>query len=588
MMNTYLKSILVLVFFLSILCGCGRKTDEMSIRHTGTFSGEYDSLAILLEADPYNPELNRAVWDYMKSRKNLYALTESATGVLSESMASGNDQLASLAIVYILPAYTMLNEKDSVKKYLALSDSIAFSEPECSAQLDMAKANSAFKFDMDYARALDYYNRALKQFRLLGDTSNMIIVMDNVASLYYVRGDSSRCMQYVRKAEKIATESGDPYSLCLSGMYTAQMNYAHMYYEEALASADKAIAVAETYPDLDRFLSDLFITKGYVYKAMDSRKESLEAFDSAFRYADKSAQRDSSIYSRLYVAYGDYYCEGESYDTAKHYYREALKSSGAVRNEVKRAYQRLAGVYGITGPRDTAEIYTGLYKGIYDSIFNYSNEKEFGEISLGFEKERLKDDILESERKAARNRKAVIIFSVAFVLAVSVIAVMLVVSRRKDRRYTELVRQHQELLKKNERARSRQKDNQEKEDARSRAENELFLRVEALMKEEKVYRDKELSLEKLADMLDSNRTYVSNVINKYASASFSNYVNSYRIAEAIAIISDPSNGIPLKALYDDLGYNSKSSFYRAFQKETGCSPMVYRNKILEMNGKEPE
>ena len=61
------------------------------------------------------------------------------------------------------------------------------------------------------------------------------------------------------------------------------------------------------------------------------------------------------------------------------------------------------------------------------------------------------------------------------------------------------------------------------------------------------------------------------------------YINSYRIKEAIRILSDPSDNTPLKAIAIDLGFNSMSTFYKLFQTSVGMTPSLYRKKVQEFS-----
>lgn len=84
-------------------------------------------------------------------------------------------------------------------------------------------------------------------------------------------------------------------------------------------------------------------------------------------------------------------------------------------------------------------------------------------------------------------------------------------------------------------------------------------------------------------MAGSNRTYLSIAINKNAGVSFSQFINSYRIQEAVRVLSDPANAdYPLKALASDLGFSSMTTFYKQFQSEVGMTPSAYRKTILSL------
>ena len=102
------------------------------------------------------------------------------------------------------------------------------------------------------------------------------------------------------------------------------------------------------------------------------------------------------------------------------------------------------------------------------------------------------------------------------------------------------------------------------------------------MREEKIFKDNTLTKDKVAELLDTNRTYLSRIINEQAQTSFTHYVNRFRIEEAIRLLSDPSNDTPLKALASDLGFNSISTFYNLFQSSVGMTPAQYRSKVKEL------
>ena len=117
-------------------------------------------------------------------------------------------------------------------------------------------------------------------------------------------------------------------------------------------------------------------------------------------------------------------------------------------------------------------------------------------------------------------------------------------------------------------------------EVKSDADAELFSKAEKLMENEKIFKQKDLSIEKLSLLLETNRTYLSRAINTLSGLTFHSWVNMYRIREATDILSDPDNDVPIKCLADDLGYNSVSVFYKAFQKETGLTPSRYRKEAV--------
>ena len=113
----------------------------------------------------------------------------------------------------------------------------------------------------------------------------------------------------------------------------------------------------------------------------------------------------------------------------------------------------------------------------------------------------------------------------------------------------------------------------------------LFQALEKMMTEDKIYTDNLLTKDKVAELLESNRTYLSQIINEQTGKTFTQYINDYRIQDAIRQLSDPESQVPLKALSINLGFNSPTTFYKQFQTATGMTPAQYRNQVIELHKK---
>jgi len=112
----------------------------------------------------------------------------------------------------------------------------------------------------------------------------------------------------------------------------------------------------------------------------------------------------------------------------------------------------------------------------------------------------------------------------------------------------------------------------------TRKETEKYVEeVTAYMKNEKPYLEPSLSLNELAGKLNLSSRYLSQAINDSLNQNFFDFINSYRIEEAKAHFSNPSNKKKtiLEILYE-VGFNSKSVFNNAFKKHTGMTPTEFR------------
>ncbi|MEM8525516.1 MAG: PAS domain-containing protein [Bacteroidota bacterium] len=107
-------------------------------------------------------------------------------------------------------------------------------------------------------------------------------------------------------------------------------------------------------------------------------------------------------------------------------------------------------------------------------------------------------------------------------------------------------------------------------------ELKLYLALEKLLDEEKLYLDPDLSLRQLADRLATNTKYLSQVVNHLASCNFQQYLNTFRIKEVQKkILKDEFENLTLFGIALQCGFKNKSTFYKVFKEIVGTTPKDY-------------
>ncbi|MEJ5048486.1 helix-turn-helix domain-containing protein [Chryseobacterium culicis] len=110
-------------------------------------------------------------------------------------------------------------------------------------------------------------------------------------------------------------------------------------------------------------------------------------------------------------------------------------------------------------------------------------------------------------------------------------------------------------------------------------EPEQLKNLLTFMEVEHPYLDDKLTLQKLAVQMGMPEKQLSILINQHTGRHFFDFINEFRINKAKDLLKDQPQLTVLEVLYE-VGFNSKSSFYTAFKKETGVTPTDYRKSVV--------
>ena len=103
-----------------------------------------------------------------------------------------------------------------------------------------------------------------------------------------------------------------------------------------------------------------------------------------------------------------------------------------------------------------------------------------------------------------------------------------------------------------------------------------------LVKEVKEYISSHLntSLNEIAEHFFHSPNYLSNIFSKEAGVTIKNYMIAERIDRAKELLANPDKSIGVIAA--DVGYKNTQHFSTVFSKQTGVTPTVYRNSLLNI------
>lgn len=108
---------------------------------------------------------------------------------------------------------------------------------------------------------------------------------------------------------------------------------------------------------------------------------------------------------------------------------------------------------------------------------------------------------------------------------------------------------------------------------------QLAKRIRLAMIQDGLYLDPNLSLQKLSLHVGALPNQISQTLNEQIGSTFFDFIAHHRIEAAKPLIVEGVASTLTVSL--DVGFNSRSTFYKAFKRETGMTPKAYRHATAQ-------
>lgn len=490
---------------------------------------------------------------------------------VTDSLLSENISQEQRNWLYLQSAqgYVMLDSLKKGKAFIVRISPEDFTNPDHKTMYYNIAGILALKSEMDFSHALYYLRKAAALAEESGNMVNMCSAYCNIAELYSLRNDTLG-LDYALRAHNLAVKIKDTVASCYTAIQVGNMYLMAGHKDEALAFAKNAASVISG-EETRGYAGYTDLLTGKIYYAMGD-------YNTAEIYYRKlledSLSFEPSLAMSVYYCYGILESACGKYTDAEKFFLKSAEYSHKTGNieGLSDIMKELAILYKATGDSAKAlENYASLLN-LTDSLSLVQKERDFSRLLIGYEKEEHAAEMQRKELDLQKHRIRLLFMLILF-LCVSFITIYIFLAyRKKNEMYARLAEQYRRL---NSRLKNLEdsliKESSEVKDV------ELWKKIESTMSgDSPFYRQNDVSLEKLAEKLATNRTYVSRVINKYAGVSFSSYINLKRIEEATKRLEDPEDNVSVKSLAYELGYGSPSSFIHKFSKEIGCPPAKYR------------
>ena len=109
---------------------------------------------------------------------------------------------------------------------------------------------------------------------------------------------------------------------------------------------------------------------------------------------------------------------------------------------------------------------------------------------------------------------------------------------------------------------------------------EMLERMDKLLLDSDLYKKQDLTIADVGVAINEHPRAISNALNTYYKKNFNTYINEFRIQKARELLQGGYSGkMSIEGLANEVGFRSKTSFYRAFKENTEMTPVEYVRQL---------
>lgn len=558
--------LLLAAVLLAACAGAGRKTDSDS-----------ETKAVKDTTAYYAARINRHIYSGRQD-----SVIIEMTPHFYRALSARDTVVCRLLGVSIAQAWLELENRDSVSRYIEFMRPYMAGVEDGSAFIiyHNVLGSYALKYQADYTGALTHYLKVLDYAKKREIIPAQIGMLYNIIYIFYIREDP-HCEQYAEEALTLSEYPGVSFFTRIAALIAkTESEYLNGSFDEA--SRYLRLAHEKSLEHNTGYWNPIvYMLKGDILTAQGLYDKAAQSYEMALC---ESPNSEPSIVINILYNYGKLRRATGELQKATELYGKALEKCRET-GSTEYLIQLLRGMVEVcsrTGDVREAVHYCNALLEQSDRLNFLNGSSDFKNQLYEYSSLQYEYDLMRQSLELSENRRTTALLAFFISVAALGAAFVLLLYARQRRENKRLIAQYEEYRKRlltensvNDRTAA---------DHRSDIHYALYLKMEQLMKSG-LFREKELTLDRMAEVLGTNRTYVSNALNKVAGISFYGYIDSYRIKEATRVLSDPELAptVSLKQLADDVGYNNIQTFFKAFKRETGVTPGNYKKELLNLH-----
>jgi len=449
------------------------------------------------------------------------------------------------------------------------------------------KSGNIFLYLGDYSQACNLYIKALLLCEKTNYTSYESKIYNNLGNIYYLFKNLDIAKSYYLKSLQMSQDSVSIGAILNNLGYIEIRNEQH---DSAFYYLNESLKICKQH--YEEYLNSVWSNMALLYQKLNS-------YDSAFYYYNLSLQVSKKNNNILKEAenlsqLGALFFEVNNNDSALYYVglSNFIAEKNNFLNTLANNYLVLSKIEESKGQTKNAFKYYRQYAELRDSLLNNEIFGKINQLQRMYEVAKTNEKIEQFAMEQKINKQKIHYHKIILLITLSVLIfvcgilwVVIIQKRRLNNAYKLLFEKNVELIgfQKNriENYNEKYKNSALTDDL----QDELLHKILTLMEDSSIFCDTDFSVDKLAELVQSNQKYISQVINSVLKKNFRSFLNGYRIREAQLIFSEPDvKRYTIESVALRVGFKSRNAFREAFKEITGVSPNFYLNSMQERDG----
>ena len=416
-----------------------------------------------------------------------------------------------------------------------------------------------------YTAALNYYLKAQTLFFKENNYSELLTTLNNIAIIYTNQGNLIKANEYYLKELEFSEKLKDTMSIAISYSNLAQIQYQFNNLEKAYKYLNNSLEICKrkdyfgiglnynNLAEMEFNQNNLIKSEEYILNTIYYQEKSGNKFgmSCAYRFLSKILIKKNDYkgakqnlekalnliettgnkyeIARTLAALGEYYSEINDNKTSIEYFEKAInicEDDNFILSQVD-YYEALSKIYSKIGAYKQAFAYFEKHTFLKDSIFKKEHSDKIAELNIIFENEKKEQEIKSLRQEKEIKDAQILFFIINTIIIVASLFFITILFIKRNIAYKALLKKNIEISNKEDELKKLKANTNIVDDKPLTELNEDLISNNTIefqsqellnnlldaLENKKAYLDNKLTIDSLADMLYTNRTYISKLIN---------------------------------------------------------------------------